>query len=78
MSQAKVNRYKEQKANRKKIMAKEKREKLLWKVGGCAAALVLVGWIGFSAYNKFYVPPRTTYEVDTTAMDEYMNTLVEE
>ncbi len=78
MSQAKVNRYKEQKANRKKIMAKEKREKFLWKIGGCAAALVLVGWIGFSAYNKFYVPPRATYEVDTTAIDEYMNTLTEE
>ena len=78
MSQAKVNRYKEQKANRQQIMAKQKREKMLWKVGGSVVAVALVVWIGVSAYNKFYVPPRTAYEVDTTAMDEYLNTLTAE
>lgn len=78
MSQAKVDRYKEQKANRQKIMAKEKRQKTMWKVGGTVVALALVVWIGYSAFNKFYVPPRASYEVDTTAMDEYLNTLVEE
>lgn len=78
MSQAKVDRYKEEKANRQKIMAKQKMEKTLWKVGGSVVALVLVAWIGFSAFNKFYVPPRKVYEVNTTAMDEYLNTLAEE
>lgn len=78
MSQAKVDRYKEQKANRQKIMAKEKREKMLWKVGGCVVAVLLVGWIGFSAYKTFYVPPRVSYEVDASAMDEYLATLTEE
>lgn len=75
MSQAKVDRYKEQKANRKQIMKKEKREKMLWKVGGCVAGLVLVGWIGFSAFSRFYVAPVKTYEVDMTALDDYISGL---
>ena len=78
MSQAKVDRYKEQKANRQQIMPKQKREKMMWKVGGSVVAVALVVWIGFSAFNKFYVPPRTAYEVNTAAMDEYLNTLTAE
>ena len=49
MSQAKVDRYKEEKANRKKVMRKEKIRK-------CAVAVVaaaLVVWIGYSAYNMY-------------------------
>ena len=52
MSQAKVDRYKEEKANRKKIMRKEKIANRLRK---CAVAVVaaLVVWIGYSAYNMY-------------------------
>ena len=39
MSQEKVNRYKEEKANRKEILAKEKRHKRLMKI--CAGVIVL-------------------------------------
>ena len=46
MSQAKVDRYKEEKANRKKVMRKEKVANRLRK---CA----LVVWIGYSAYNMY-------------------------
>ena len=47
MSQEKVDRYKEQKANRKELMAKEKRKKAVAKtVTIVIAVLVLVGAIG--------------------------------
>ncbi len=78
MSQAKVDRYKEQKANRQKIMKKEKRERMLWKVGSYAVLLVLVAWIGVSAYNRFHVETRKFYEADTTAVDTYLNGLTVE
>ena len=38
MSQAKVDRYKEEKKNRKKIMAKEKRMRIAGYVAGCLVA----------------------------------------
>ncbi len=53
MSQAKVDRYKEEKANRKKIM---RREKIANKLRKCVVGLVaiaLVFWIGYSAYNMY-------------------------
>lgn len=78
MSQAKVDRYKEEKANRQKIMAKEKRQKRMWKIGGWALVVVCVCWIGGSAYSKFHVPVRAEYEINTTAMDDYLNSLVAE
>lgn len=78
MSQAKVDRYKEQKANRKQIMAKEKREKMLWRIGGCVVAAALVVWIGYSAFDRFYEAPRKFYEVDTTAISDYLTGLASE
>lgn len=75
MSQEKVDRYKQQKANRKKLIQKEKRQNMIWKAGCSVAALVLVGWIGFSAYDRLYEPPRKFYDVDTSAIDTYMSDL---
>lgn len=75
MSQAKVDRYKEQKANRKKIMQKEKRERMLWKVGGSLVAVALVAWIGYSAFDKLYEPPRRFYVADTAAVSDYLTGL---
>ena len=45
MSQAKVDRYKEEKKNRKKIMAKEKRMRIAGYVAGClvAAGIIEIG-----------------------------------
>jgi len=53
MSQAKVDRYKKEKANRKKNMKKEKIQNVLRKCAVFVVALVLVGWIGYSAYNTY-------------------------
>ena len=50
MSQAKVDRYKEEKKNRKKIMAKEKRIRIAGYVAGC---LVAVGIIGQSEEKRY-------------------------
>ena len=43
MSQAKVDRYKEEKKNRKKIMAKEKRMRIAGYVAGCLVAACKIG-----------------------------------
>ncbi len=76
MSQEKVNRYKEEKANRKQTMAKQKREKAIRKVTGIVIAVVLVGWIGFSAVDTYQNSrPRDVVEVDYAAVDEYLQTL---
>ncbi|MDO4522951.1 MAG: hypothetical protein Q4B57_07385 [Eubacteriales bacterium] len=75
MSQAKVDRYKEQKANRQKIMKKEKMERLAWKLGGCAALALLVVWVGVSAYGRIHVPVADTYEIKTESVDHYLDGL---
>ena len=51
MSQAKVDRYKEEKKNRKKIMAKEKRMRIAGYVAGCLVAAGIIGWAGYSGYS---------------------------
>ena len=51
MSQQKVEQYKKDKANRKKILA---REKFRTRVAGCAVGIVclaIVGYIGYSVYD---------------------------
>ena len=76
MSQAKVDRYKEDKKNRKEMMAKEKRANMLRALAGGAVLVVLLGWIGVSAYDMYQAnQPLETIYVDTTAIDEYVNTL---
>ena len=78
MSQAKVDKYKQEKANRQKIMRKEKRERLAWKIGGYVVCAMVVCWIGFSVYGKVHVPVAKSYEVSTGAIDDYLNGLNEE
>ena len=76
MSQAKVDRYKEDKKNRKEIMAKEKRANALRSLAGCAVAVALLAWIGVSGYNWYQASkPLETIYVDTTAVDDYMTNL---
>lgn len=75
MSQAKVDRYKEEKKNREKLMKKQKREAMLLKLAGTVAAIALVGWIGFSVYQNVQSDVTNTYEVKTDALDDYLNGL---
>ncbi len=76
MSQEKVNRYKEEKRNRKANMAKEKRNHILSVIAGRLAAVLLAGWIGMSAYNMYQAnKPLETIYVDMTELTDYMNNL---
>lgn len=62
MSQAKVDKQKEYKKNRKKILAKQKRKNRLWKGIGYLCLICIIGGVGFSFYKKMNPEP----EVDTS------------
>lgn len=72
MSQEKVAKYKEEKANRKAIMKKQKRVKVLRNSIAGVVLLGVVGWVGYSAVD-FYLEnrPRTEVEVDYNAVRNY-------
>lgn len=70
MSQEKVDRYKEEKANRKKIMKKAKIMNMVRKCVVGVVGLVLIGWIGYSAYNTYDANrPQEKVEIDYTSID---------
>lgn len=76
MSQAKVDRYKEEKANRKEIMRKRKMQDNMRSAVLGLVALVLVGWIGYSAWGVYEdAQPRDVVEIDYDAIDTYLNEL---
>ena len=52
MSQAKVDKYKKEKANRQKIMKKQKWMHRFEMTGIALVAVLVVGWIGYSVYDK--------------------------
>ncbi len=78
MSQEKVDRHKEEKKNRAKIIKKEKRQWTLMKVGGVLVAVLLVAWVGVSIYtftgsqDDATTVELPTYTVNTDALDAYM------
>ena len=76
MSQEKVDRYKEQKRNRKAIQAKKKREVLLTKICAGLIVLALVGWLGYSVMYK-YDQKQNSGDVtaDITALNDYVSGL---
>lgn len=79
MSQAKVDRYKQEKANRQKTMKKEKHLLLFEKFCGVLLIAALVFWAGYSIYT--YKPSSdsteqmTTTQVDLDALYDYYGTL---
>ena len=76
MSQAKVDRYKEEKKNRKKTMAKEKRLHLLAVVCGWLVVIALAGWAGVSGYRIYESKkPVETIYANVDAISDYMNSL---
>ena len=76
MSQEKVARYKEEKANRKTMMKKEKRKQFFRKCVVGVVAIGLIGWIGYSAYNMYESSrPRQMAEVDYSEIDSYIESL---
>lgn len=78
MSQAKVDRYKLEKANRKEIMAKQKSKQRRQKAVTGVVVAAFVGWIGFSAYDMVISAiPREVVTVDFASMDTYLETMAE-
>ena len=76
MSQAKVERYKKEKANRKKIMAKEKAARIAGRVCAWAILIVIVGWAGYTGYQYYEsTRPTKTIYTDTSAMSDYIQGL---
>jgi len=78
MSQAKVDQYKKEKANRKETMAKEKRKRMISRVCWSVAGVALLAWVGVStvSFVKDNRPVETFY-VDTAELDSYLNSLYE-
>lgn len=84
MSQAKVDRNKEEKRNVKKIMAREKRNWMITQAVLIAIGVAVIGWIGVALYQAVNAPSSSstpvqsvTYTVDTSAIETYLNSLEE-
>lgn len=75
MSQEKVDRYKKEKANRQKILKKQKVERIVLKVAAVVVMVAALGWVGFSVYDIVQKQPVETAYVDLTAVDDYMSGL---
>ncbi|HJD39243.1 MAG TPA: hypothetical protein H9913_04385 [Candidatus Blautia stercoripullorum] len=81
MSQKKVDKYKKEKNNREKLKKRERRILSLEKVVVTLVCIVIVGWIGYSAYDLMTREDPdaeqevVTTEMDVTAISDYMNSL---
>lgn len=79
MSQEKVDKYKEQKANRKEMMKKAKRASI---IRNCIASVVLVaviGWVGYSGVTYIIAhQPRQEVDVNYTSVADYVESLAAE
>lgn len=82
MSQAKVDRYKEEKANRKKIIKKERFLKRLEISVFVIVGILLVGWVAYSGYGiiergKKENQKTVSYQMDTKSIDDFLTQLDE-
>lgn len=76
MSQEKVDKYKKEKANRKKTLAKNKAKRIVGICCGWAVLAAIVGWAGFSGYQYYEKnKPVETIYCDTSAIDGYISEL---
>ncbi|MDD6194665.1 MAG: hypothetical protein PUB19_07185 [Lachnospiraceae bacterium] len=78
MSQAKVDYNKEQKYNRKKLVKKQKRARVLGTIAATLVAVALIGWVGFSTYSKYEEQKEATITkltLDSSALSDYTSGL---
>lgn len=76
MSQAKVDQYKKEKANRKKTVAKDRAKRLAATICGWAVVVAIVCWAGVTGYQYYESKvPAKTYFADLSAMNDYLDTL---
>lgn len=78
MSQEKVTKYKEAKANRKETMKKQKQAKMVRNTVMAVVLVAVLGWVGYSAVDYYQTnQPRESVEVDYSAVDEYLESITE-
>ena len=78
MSQEKVTKYKEAKANRKETMKKQKQAKMIRNTVMAVVVVAVLGWVGFSAVDYYQKnQPRESVEVDYSAVDDYLESISE-
>lgn len=76
MSQEKVDRYKEQKRNRKAIQAKKERNALIARICSALVALTLVVWFGYSAADTYQKKQNNKpVTADISALEDYFASL---
>ena len=76
MSQEKVDRYKQEKANRKQIMRKQKAMGIVRKLILAVVAIAHVGWLGYSAFDIYESgKERVVAEVNYDAVTNYLNNM---
>lgn len=76
MSQAKVDKYKNEKANRKKTNARNKVKRVIARIVAAAAVVALVGWGGYSGYQYYEKSrPVNCYYADISAVSDYLQGL---
>lgn len=79
MSQEKVNKYKEEKANRKETMKKAKRASYVRNIVAGVVLVAAVGWVGYSGVTYIIdKQPRPEVSVDYTALNDYAESLTAE
>lgn len=77
MSQEKVDRYKKAKANRQKIMKKERMIHRLEMAGIALICVLAIGWVGYSVYDTTASKVNDAIVVDNNAVDNYISGLAE-
>lgn len=76
MSQAKVDKYKEEKANRKQNVKKAKAQNFLRKCVVGVVAVILIGWIGVSVTRTYENrKPAETAEIDYKSVIDFQQGL---
>ena len=79
MSQEKVNKYKEEKANRKETMKKAKRASLVRNIIASVVLVAAIGWVGYSGVTYIIdKQPRPELDVNYTAVADYVESLTAE
>lgn len=79
MSQEKVNKYKEEKANRKETMKKAKRASLVRNIVASVVLVAAIGWVGYSGVTYIIRHrPRPEVGVNYTAVNDYVQSLTAE
>lgn len=76
MSQAKVEQYKKEKANRKKTLARGKAKRLAGRICAWVILIAIVGWAGYTGYQYYEDnKPTKTFYTDVSALSDYLSGL---